>query len=54
MTAFGLRWCDLAGNLLPWSDEPLEQERQRAERLGDFWKIVSQMVGRAHYSGYSR
>lgn len=28
-----VRWCDLAGNLLPTGAEQAEQERQRAERL---------------------
>jgi hypothetical protein len=29
---YWLRWWDEAGNLLPWSVEQLEQERQRAEQ----------------------
>ncbi|NEP16205.1 MAG: hypothetical protein F6J97_04790 [Leptolyngbya sp. SIO4C1] len=31
-TAFWLRWWDEAGNLLLWSSEKAEQERQRAEQ----------------------
>jgi len=33
LTGYWLRWWDEAGQLLPWSCERAEQERQRAERL---------------------
>ena len=35
MEAPWLRWWDAQGNLLLSSDEQLEQERQRAERLAE-------------------
>ncbi|NET60051.1 MAG: Uma2 family endonuclease [Symploca sp. SIO2E6] len=31
-TGYWLRWWDESGNLLPWSSEQIEQERQRAEQ----------------------
>lgn len=41
-TGYWLRWWDAEGQLLRWSEERAEQERQRAERLAE---LVRQLGG---------